>query len=125
MFTRVKIRRHEAGYLVDFDDLQWRLVSNVVGFVLDHVKTSDYSELLIGAAKEEALSIRDRGVPAERDGHVTLAMSLHQLHVLHATLVRACVGVGSEETFYHRVGFFAENVRELAFGIENAVGDDE
>ncbi|MEJ3749507.1 hypothetical protein WEI85_40380 [Actinomycetes bacterium KLBMP 9797] len=121
MYTRVSLRLRADGYLVDFDTYQWQLVSRVTRSFLDGLTDSAYVRLLLGEAKDEVLSLLDRFEPVGPVEHVRAELSPHELHVLHAMLTRACLGVKSEEAFYRRYGFFVENVRDLAFGIENAL----
>jgi hypothetical protein len=121
MFTRVRVQPNEGGYLLEVDELQLQLIRRVVGLFLGTVVEPIYARLLIGADKGEALSIIDGFRPSGTGGRVDITLSLDQLHIIHAALVRACVRVRSEEDFYIKNGFFVENVRDLAFAMENAI----
>jgi hypothetical protein len=47
--------------------------------------------------------------------------SLDEIHVIYSTLISVIVMFVSEEDFYIKLGFFRENMRNLATGISRAL----
>jgi hypothetical protein len=122
MNSHVKLYAHEGGYAIDFNRDQWRLVATLLNGFLDAAETPEQLRLLIGVGAEEVRELIGRPRPPEPLGHVTLSPTLEQLHALHAVLTCACARARSEAAFHATTGFFVDDARALAAGIESALG---
>lgn len=118
MRARPFVRREGTGFSVRFVGQQRDVLDEALTWLANRQEGEPCVTLWAGCDKERLLQLSDTLRKSERT-----VLSPEELHILHAALLSIHSMFTSEESFHEQLGFYRENVYELANGLVMAVRD--
>lgn len=121
MRAKIKIEPLDDGrYLLNLSDPQRAAILTTLELLLSRSISAEALIVQTGANRTELQTLASRLSTDTGDR----ALSAMDIHVLHATLTSSLNQFAdSEEDFYIRVGFFRENILDLARGLVHTMNE--
>lgn len=114
--TRVDMVRDGETFRLTLKPQQRDLLESVLLFMAGRDEPESIMMVWTGASGQSLADLRSRAV-----GGRSFTLSLGELHVVHATLLAIKSLFVSEEDFHVKIGFFRENIDELARNLIGAL----
>ncbi|MFD8913578.1 hypothetical protein [Streptomyces sp. NPDC059575] len=120
MRSSVKALREQGVWSVEFTEAQYDLlVRSMVTFLA--IEKERFARVVTVGPRAEELDAIISGAERVHGGKAVIRTSLDDIHMIHSMLVFLPTLFTSEEDFVTRVGFFKENVAEVAAGLKRAI----